>query len=316
MRLALRLPLVRARAFALVSLVSTCVAVAQTAPKPPAVGGTRTTVRDSNPQPTVTRVERPPLTVTTESAPQPVGFEADVYCFGYIAEPREQFPVQVISAENLYEQTDFITNDLLYVDGGYDKGMRVGDAFWIVTPEQEVIHPVIGKSIGRFVQYRGRAVVQSIEPRSAIVRVTNACTDIPIGSYLKRFEPIPIPLARKTPLAMPGDPPSGKAKGRIVYTRDGVVALGANASVMVDLGAADGVQPGDFMTVYRYSTGREYGIGPVGAYWVNVPPAAGVVVPRTYLGEAAVLAVGDRWSVLRLTDSSRLIEVGDEVELK
>jgi len=314
----MRLPL-RARAFAVLSLVSTWVAVAQTAPttqKSPAVGGTKTTIQDSTPQPSVTRVERPPVTVTTESAPQPVGFEADVYCFGYIGEPNEGFPVQVISAENLYEQTDFITHDLLYVDGGYDKGLRVGDAFWIVTPEQEVIHPATGKSIGRFYQYRGRAVVQSIEPRAAIVRVTSACTDIPLGSFLKHFEPIPIPLARKTPLAQAGDAPSGKARGRIVYTRDGIVALGSNANVLVDLGVADGVQPGDFLTVYRYSTGREYGIGPIGAYWVNVPPAAGVTVPRTYLGEGAVLAVGDRWSVVRLTDSSRLIEVGDEVELK
>jgi len=253
--------------------------------------------------------------VTTESAPQPVGFEADVYCFGYIAD-RESFPVQVTSAESLYEQTDFITNDLLYVDGGYDKGMRVGDAYWIVTPEQDVIHPVSGKSIGRFFQYRGRAVVTSIEPRTAIVRVTNACTDIPLGSYLKRFEPIPIPLARRTPLSMPGDPPSGKAKGRIVYTRDGVIALGNSANVIIDLGAADGLQPGDFLTIFRYTSGREYGIGPVGAYWVNVAPAAGVVVPRTYLGEVAVLSVGDRWAVVRVTDSTRLIEVGDEVELK
>lgn len=86
--------------------------------------------------------------------------------------------------------------------------------------------------------------------------------------------------------------------------------------VMVDLGAGDGLQPGDFLTVYRYSQGVEYGIRPVGTYWVNLPPPPGVSIPRTYLGEAAVLYVGDRWAVARLTDSFRLIEVGDEVELK
>lgn len=310
----MRLP---SRALAVLSLAVTwTVAASAQTTKTPAVGGSKTTVKDSQPIPSVTRVERTVPAVTTESAPQPVGFESEVYCFGYIGDPQERFPVQVISAENLYEQIDFISHDLLYVDGGYDKGMRVGDPYWIVTPEQDVIHPVTGKSMGRFYQYRGRAVVQSIEPRTAIVRVTSACTDIPLNSYLKKFEPIPIPLARKTPLAQPGDPASGKARGRIVYSRDGVVAIGADANVMVDLGAADGLQPGDFLTVFRYSTGREYGIGPVGAYWVNVPPPPGVVVPRTYLGEASVLVVGDRWSVVRLTDSNRLIEVGDEVELK
>ena len=85
---------------------------------------------------------------------------------------------------------------------------------------------------------------------------------------------------------------------------------------MIDLGVANGVSPGDFLTVFRYSTGREYGIRPVGAYWVNTPPPAGVFIPRTYLGEAAVLMVGDRWAVVRLTEATRLIEVGDDVELK
>ncbi len=296
----------------------TAAAAAQTARPPAPIGGAKAMTDQSlTAAPSVTRVESSTVVVSTsEAAPQPVGFESDVYCFGYLGERNERFPLKVHSAENVYEQTDYITHDLLYVDGGYDRGLKTGDQFWLVTPEQEILHPFTGKSMGRLYQYRGRAVVQSIEPRTAIVRVTSACTDIPMFSYLKKFEPIPIPLARKSPPAQPGDAPTGKAKGHIVYTRDGVVVLGADTTVMVDLGAADGVQPGDFLTVFRYSTGREYGIKPVGAYWVNLPPPPGVFVPRTYLGEAAVLTVGDRWSVVRLTDSNRLIEVGDEVELK
>ena len=170
--------------------------------------------------------------------------------------------------------------------------------------------------MGRFYQYRGRAVVHSVEARAAIVRVTNSCTDIPLLSYLKPFEPVPIPLARKSPPAILGDPPTGKPKGRIVFTRDAVVALGADCVVIIDLGAASGVAPGDFLTVFRYPGGEEFGIRPVGSYWVNLPPPAGTIVPRTYLGEASVLAVGDRWAIARLTDASRLIQVGDEVELK
>jgi hypothetical protein len=101
-----------------------------------------------------------------------------------------------------------------------------------------------------------------------------------------------------------------------VYTRDGIVAVGADHTILVDLGVADGLEPGDFLTIYRYAAGREYGVRPVGAYWVNLPPPAGTTIPRTYLGEVAILAVGDRWAIGRVTDSYRLIEVGDEVELK
>jgi hypothetical protein len=288
----------------------------QPAPTPVPVQGGKATLADRE-APTVTRaVEPAPQVATTETAPQPVGYESDVYCFGYLGDLNESFPVRINGAENIAEQTDFVTNDLLFTDGGLDKGLKVGDEFWIVTPEAEVVHPTTWKSLGRFYRYRGRAVAQNVGAHAATVRVTHACTDVLMGAFLKRFEPIPIPLARKSPPAVAGDPPSGKVTGHIVYTRDGVVALGSDNDVLVDLGIASGVQPGDFVTVFRLAQGRQYGIRPVGSYWVNLPPASGFEVPRTYLGEGAVLMVGDRWSVVRLTDTFRLVEVGDDVELK
>ena len=281
---------------------------------PPAVGGKKTIV---NPQPrTVIRAEEPQKLLTTETAPQPVASESDIYCFGYLGGMSESFPVRITGAENLAEQIDFMTDDFLYTSGGVDKGLKPGGEYWIVTPEQEVFHPVTGKSMGRFYQYRGRVVVQSVEPRTGIVRVTSSCADIPVGAELKVFEPVPIPLARKSPPASLGDHPSGKPRGRIVFTRDGVVALGTDNIVVIDLGAASGVAPGDFVTIYRYAGGEEFGVRPIGSYWVNLPPPEGVIVPRTYLGEAAVLVVADRWAIVRVTDASRLIQVGDEVELK
>jgi hypothetical protein len=253
---------------------------------------------------------------TVEAAPQPLGYESDLHCFGYLGPPNETFPARVIGAESLAEQIDYMTSDLLYINGGYDRGFKVGDEFWLVSPEQMVVHPVTGKDLGRFYEYRGRAVVESVEARTASIRVSNSCTDVTMGSYLKPFEPIPIPLARKSAPAVAGDPPSGKVRGRIVFTRDGIVAVGADHTIIVDLGYADGLEPGDFLTIYRYAAGREYGIRPVGAYWVNLPPPPGTFIPRTYLGEVAILAVGDRWAIGRVSDSYRLIEVGDEVELK
>jgi hypothetical protein len=256
------------------------------------------------------------VAVTSENAPQALGFESDVYCFGYLGALKETFPVQIHGAESLAEQVNYITDDLLYIDGGIDKKLKIGDEFWLVTAEQEVFHPLTGKSIGRFYQYRGRAVVHSVEARTGIVRVTNSCTDIPLGTFLKPFEPVPIPLARKSPPSVAGDPPSGKARGRIVFTQEGLVALASGHVVIVDLGLADGLSAGDFVTLFRYTWGEQFGVRPVGSYWVSIPPPAGVSVPRTYLGEGAVLLVGDRWSVVRLTDSFRMVGVGDEVELK
>jgi len=263
----------------------------------------------------ITRVEAT-APQTTEGAPQPFGYESEVVCFGYIGPNDEGFIAEVIGAENSAEQTDFTEHNLLYLNAGADRGLKPGDEFWIVTPGDEVLHPMSGKSMGRFYQYRGRAAVVCIEGRTATVRVTLACTDIPMGSYLKPYEPIPIPLGRREPSCKPCDPPSGKANGRIVYTRDGVVALGNDNDVLIDLGVADGLQPGDQLSIFRYATGADYGIRPQGSYWIYTPPPPGVEIPRTYLGDLAILYVGDRWAMGRIIDSRRLIEVGDQVELK
>src|SRR5262245_13952651 len=194
MRLPTRLILVAA-------FVSIAGVVYAQAPAPagqqPAVGGKTTTLH-----PQAKEVTRAPDAVgvsSTENAPQALGFESDIYCFGYLGPLKENFPVQIHGAESLAEQVNYITDDLLYIDAGADRKLKIGDEVWLVTPEQEVFHPVTGRSIGRFYQYRGRAVVHSVEARTGIVRVTSSCTDIPLGTFLKPFEPVPIPLARKSP---------------------------------------------------------------------------------------------------------------------
>ncbi len=253
---------------------------------------------------------------TTEAAPQPLGYEDEVSCFGYIGPLQDQFVAEVIGAENVAEQTDFTDHNLLYLDGGYDRGIKVGDEFWLVTPGDEVFHPITGASMGRFYQYRGRAKVVCIEGRTATVRVTLACTDIPMGSFLKAYEPVPIPLGRRLPSNQICDPASGKPHGRIVMTRDGIFAIGTGTDVVIDLGMAEGLQPGDQLSIFRYASGSDYGLRPQGSYWMYSPPPPGVSIPRTYLGDLAILYVGDRWAAARVIDSSRLIEIGDQIEVK
>jgi|RhiMetdeSRZDD1v2_1073273.scaffolds.fasta_scaffold00942_16 hypothetical protein len=268
------------------------------------------------PPPQITRVDAATGPQTTEAAPQPFGYESEVHCFGYIGYPNEPFVASVIGAENSAEQTDFTDGDLLYLDAGADRGIKPGDEFWLITPGDEVIHPVSGQDMGRFYEQRGRVRVLCIEGRTATVQVTSACTDIPMGSFLKPYEPVPIPLGRRLPACAACDPPSGKVNGSIVFTRDGVVAIGADTDVLIDLGVAEGVQPGDQFAIYRHATGTDYGLNPQGAYWVYTPPPAGMEIPRTYLGDLAILYVGDRWAMGRVIDSKKLIGVGDQVELK
>jgi hypothetical protein len=304
----MRLP---ARIASCLFVLSMGVAVAQTPPRNELQGGA---LQQAPPQ--ITRVDAAMAPQTTEAAPQPFGYESEVHCFGYIGDHNEQFIASVIGAENLAEQTDFTTNDLLYLDVGADRGIKPGDEFWLITPGDEVINPATGNDMGRFYQQRGRAVVLCIEGRTATVRVTHACTDIPMGSFLKPYEPVPIPLGRRLPACAACDPSSGKVKGNIVFSRDGVVAIGADTDVFIDLGVAEGVQPGDQFAIFRHAVANDYGMNLQGAIWIAVAPPPGVEVPRTYLGDLAILYVGDRWAMGRVIDSRKMIGIGDQVELK
>lgn len=292
-------------------VLSMGVAVAQTPPKAELQGGG---LQQAPPQ--ITRVDSPVAPQTTEAAPQPFGYESEVHCFGYIGDPNEPFIASVIGAENVAEQTDFTTADLLYLDAGADRGIKPGDEFWLITPGDEVVHPVTGQDMGRFYEQRGRVRVLCIEGRTATVQVTHSCTDIPMGSFLKPYEPVPIPLGRRLPACAACDPPSGKVKGRIVFSRNGVIAIGADTDVFIDLGVAEGVQPGDQFAIYRHAIANDNGMHLQGAYWVDIAPPPGVEVPRTYLGDLAILYVGDRWAMGRVIDSKKMIGVGDQVELK
>lgn len=244
-------------------------------------------------------------------APQPMGYENDVYCFGYVGGPNEAFSGFIFSGDSVTEQSTFMNDDIVYAEN--DGGIRAGDEYWIISQQDPVIDPVTGEYLGVFYQYRGRARALCVKDSTAILQIVFACTDVPLNSTLKPFEPIPVPLARRTLPATVCDEPNGKATGAIVMARDGVQSLGTGHDVIVDLGADANLSPGDFVTVFRYQLPREFDITAAGTLQ---PRHVDAKLPRTILGEAAVLTVGDHTATLRITSAQRMIRVGDRVEIK
>ena len=82
------------------------------------------------------------------------------------------------------------------------------------------------------------------------------------------------------------DPSSGKRHGYIVGAQGGWdTALGEGLLVEVNLGQADQIQPGDFLTVYRenFEPGQPYQVlGEVGILTTNTHTATGKIVAMRY----------------------------------
>jgi hypothetical protein len=243
--------------------------------------------------------------------PQPMGYENDVYCFGYVGSPNELFTGAIVSGDAVSAQSSFFYNDIIYSPASAD--LKAGDEYWIITGQDDVFDPVTAAYLGRFYEYRGRARALCVKGENAVLQITFTCSDIPLYAHLKPFEPIPIPLARPSLPVTVCDVPNGKPVGEIAYNRNGVELMATGSDMIINMGLDANLSPGDFLTVFRYSIPREFDISASGELISRKTPA---YLPRTILGEAVVLTVGDHTSTCRIANSTEYIGWGDFVELK
>lgn len=249
-----------------------------------------------------------------------LGTPDDIYCSGYIGQVEEQFPFAIIGSEYellgptldisergkvsaTFGAVDAIkvgldVGDIVYLDGGRSGGLGAGDEFTIVEPAVVVPHPIHGRVVGRLYRYLGRVRVLSVQDETAIGEVSEACEPIRVGSMLKPFVPEPVPSERRTPLRPINEPVAAESLRQaptIVHAKDGVLSLGEDHVVFLELGEGDGVEPGDIFTVYRHG---------------------GEARPPVVIGEVAVLSVHPLSSVAKIVASRYPIYVGDRLDPK
>ncbi len=240
------------------------------------------------------KAARPPVPI---SGPLPIGAEADVYCSGYLGDRDESFVGRIVNAEKERNQSMFMAGDILYLDIGAESGVQAGMEFTIVRPDRLVNRwDSVRDTVGRIYMTPGRVRILCAQERASVAEIIYSCNEVEVGDYVAPFEPIPVPLVRRTRPQGICDTPNGKAIGHVVDTRDAVTPVGTGTVVFLDLGEQDGLNPGDFLTVFRPST-RAEGL-------------------RTVLGEAAILTTRDKTSVAIITSMIDNMGVGDAVEIK
>jgi hypothetical protein len=240
--------------------------------------------------------EEPVPEAVQEGMPQPVGTAADVYCFAILAPDDSGFPFAIRSAEAESMQDHFSTGDVVYIDGGTAEGVHAGDRFFVLEKDRELRHPVSRASMGHVFRRMGTLKVLCAQEHTAICEIASACDPISIGDVLQPYDPIPVPLAFPVEATQRCDPPSGKLTGYVVYQKDDLLNTSEGQLVMLDVGSAEGIYPGQFATVFRNN------------------PVEGM--PRIVLGEVGILTVGDGYSTAIVTRSTMPIHVGDRIELK
>lgn len=244
--------------------------------------------------------------LVAESRPLALGTEADIYCYGYIGDPNEPMPNYIQSHENVDVKyvprapqemaADATIGDLIYVGGDANSGLVAGESYLVVQPEQLVVHPVTGATLGRQYDYIGQVRILCTEDGRSRAIVTQTCREIPIGARLKPIPQLPIPIARVPELPQWCDPPTGKTSGYIVDSREWDLGLVEGNLVQIDLGRDEGLQPGDFLTVSRPSERKDQ--------------------PPVVLGQIGILTTEARTATAIVLHARREMLIGDRVELR
>ena len=232
----------------------------------------------------------------SEGIPFPLGSPADVYCFARLFEADEVFPFKITSSERIGMQDHFSEGEIMYIDGGVNQGVAAGDEFFILHRRRPLAHPISNEKMGIVYTQVGRLRVLCAQEDTAIAEITAACDPVVFGDVLLPFQPVPVPLVIAPDPSDRCDTPNGKPTGYIVYNRDDQIEIGTDWTVFIDLGAAEGIYPGMFATVFRDN------------------PVEGM--PRLVIGELGVLTVEEGYSTAKVTKAWRPVEVGDRVEIK
>ena len=272
---------------------------------------------------------------SAQNAPQaaPVVPQIDfstVNCSGFVSQQRVPEELWIISGEQSNYKITFANNDLVYINRGQDKGVRVGDRFSVVRPDWDTTdvpwfkwQTKLLKAMGQLYMDAGQVQVVNVQPKVSVAQVTFSCGYIQRGDILLPYQERPTPPIKDPAAFDHYAPASGKPVAMVVAGKDYGQVFGKLSAVYVNLGANQGVRVGDYFRIFRYqgsmaemvpqNKGYQYSMYGFGSSharyeWNDLP--------REVIGEGVVINVNRNSSTMVITVSSIEVYAGDYVEIE
>jgi len=193
----------------------------------------------------------------------------------------------------LLSQEDYVSVSL---DGA--ETPKVGDRLAVVRPGPRVINPLNKLRMGRTLHTLGVLEVTEIRDRTARSRVIYGCEAITVGDRVARFTLAPFPEDK---IAKPA---TRQVEGVVLDAARPIQLYGLQHLVYLDVGAGQGIVPGDVFAVYRPSVAA-----------VNKATGQPVPIAPERLGEAVVIRLSDKTATAVISMISKEILPGDRVVL-
>ena len=266
---------------------------------------------------------------TSVYAPTNVDYST-VNCSGFMTDQKVPGEFRLISGEQSATKITFTRGDYVYINRGQDKGVRVGDRFSVVRPDDYIgdvpwfkWQDKLMKAMGTQYIDAGQIRVVNVQPKVSTAEVIFSCDYMQRGDYLLPYEERPAPPYKDGEKFDHFAPVSGKPVAMVVSGKDHTDLFGKNSAVYVNLGTNQGVKVGDYFRIFRYQGSYAetvpqtkdyqfmiygYGSAPQRYEWNDLP--------REILGEGIVFNVSRNSSSVMITFSSSDIYAGDYVEIE
>jgi hypothetical protein len=198
------------------------------------------------------RAQPTPTLIVSEAKPMSVAVRNNLYCAGFVQSSPIDTSNQIVGGLEEQEQFVYAEADVVYVNMGAGKGVKVGDVLTVVRPRGKVETRWTRKDdLGFLVQEVGAVEIIAVKGEVSAARVKTSCDNFLLGDLVQPMPQRSSPIHQaRGPLDLFADS-SGKATGRLFMARDGQEVLTRDQIVYIDLGAEDNVKVGDYVTVFR-----------------------------------------------------------------
>lgn len=186
---------------------------------------------------------------------------------GYSFQDFIQLPFMVESAERFYREggalpiinrqdatRHFLADgDRVYVEGGTDRGVKVGDRLVVVKLRQPgVFHPLDPhryRPMGDVMQYAGVVRIFQVQAKASVAVIERSLDGIEVGDHIMPYKE---PANMVLKLRQEADPVNVQANpARVVYLRESRSSAGGGDMAIIDQGSRQGLKVGDMLFALR-----------------------------------------------------------------
>lgn len=179
--------------------------------------------------------------------------------------------------------------DTVFLDMYELKAVKAGQRFALLEVGAEVRHPASSQLLGYQINYLGFAEVTSTTPSVAVATIRESVREIQRGSRVRPYVRVPDYIARK--------PASRVVEGCIIAADNGKITLSQLDVVHVDQGAAEGLEIGNEVTLFR---SRDLSAAALDLE--RRPQSDGLELPDLILGQAMIIDTREHTAAALILD--------------